>query len=535
MMRRNTNRQADVIVRGAGAAKRAILAALIAVWTLGATGAGAARVSEVRVGTHDDGHTRIVVELDSPAGYRLQTPREGQKPELIVDLDASSVERDVPSKSRVVKKVHVEPGDDASTVRISLATGDVAVKEMLLANPPRIVFDVKARGPIPKSDAVADAAEEEASAAASAEKVAVAPPTPAKVEAPKAEPVVVAAAEPAPAVKPESAVEKREPPIQLVAPPSAPAKPEAPIATANADAKRDAMPPPPTDAQPEGAPGASDTAASKPTLIPPLNREKSGAEQAPAGNTIASAAEARRKAVAEKAAAQAAGSGSLLDLAMSPIGLAVIGGVVLLLAIVVIRRRRSAEDEDPLYTVMAADDAGVGVSMDAAFPVADEAEVRAPVLANLGPYDTDAFEEASEPAVREYPNGPRQLALGSVPPPSEPVSVTTVGDDESDSIFAAEPEVIAAPAPEIAPAFAPTEPVLSPVASISAEVERRVAELERRLEQLTEARERLERQVAAQTEELRVQRAAIARTQRVVRTIAKTEDMATEPVPRANA
>jgi len=60
-----------------------------------------------------------------------------------------------------------------------------------------------------------------------------------------------------------------------------------------------------------------------------------------------------------------------------------------------------------------------------------------------------------------------------------------------------------------------------------------VKDLERRLEQLAEARERLERQVAAQTEELRVQRAAIARTQRVVRTLTKGEDLATEPVPRA--
>ena len=68
---------------------------------------------------------------------------------------------------------------------------------------------------------------------------------------------------------------------------------------------------------------------------------------------------------------------------------------------------------------------------------------------------------------------------------------------------------------------------------IAAELENRVQDLERRLEQLTEARERLERQVAAQTEELRVQRAAIARTQRVVRSITKGEDLATEPVPRA--
>lgn len=52
------------------------------------------------------------------------------------------------------------------------------------------------------------------------------------------------------------------------------------------------------------------------------------------------------------------------------------------------------------------------------------------------------------------------------------------------------------------------------------ENERRIAHLERRIEELVDARERLERQVAAQTEELRVQRAAIARTQRVLRTVA---------------
>jgi hypothetical protein len=56
------------------------------------------------------------------------------------------------------------------------------------------------------------------------------------------------------------------------------------------------------------------------------------------------------------------------------------------------------------------------------------------------------------------------------------------------------------------------------------ETERRIAHLERRLEELVDARERLERQVAAQTEELRVQRAAIARTQRVLRTVAPRSD-----------
>lgn len=64
------------------------------------------------------------------------------------------------------------------------------------------------------------------------------------------------------------------------------------------------------------------------------------------------------------------------------------------------------------------------------------------------------------------------------------------------------------------------------------ENERRLAHLERRIEELVDARERLERQVAAQTEELRVQRAAIARTQRVLRSVAprSEEEPSSDPV-----
>ncbi len=536
MVRRNTGRQADKVVGRSGAGMRAIVWAAIAVWTLGATSAGAASVSEVRVGTHEDGHTRIVVELDSPAGYRLQSPQPGARPELVVDLDATSIQRDVPSKSRVVKKVHVEPSNSGSTVRISLATGDVAVKEMLLANPPRIVLDLKARGAIPKADPEADAAvaaeepkaaADEFAGAASAEPAAVAPPTPAKVEVPKSEPVVVASAEAA------SATEKIEAPAQRETIPAAATKLTLPSAAAPPEAKRDSMPPPPTEPQADLEPAANQAPTAKPTLIPPIERERSAAQQATAPNSQipAPSAEERRKAITAKAPQTPPSSDSLVDLAMSPMGLAVIGGAVLLLGIVVMRRRRAAEDEDPLYTVMSADDAGAGVSMDAVYP-GEEAEDHPPVLAALGPYESEGFEEASEPAVRVGPSGPRQLDLDRLSEASES-SAVAMPDDDSESIFGAEPEVVASP---VALAAAPTleaNPVAAQAGQISAEVERRVAELERRLEQLTEARERLERQVAAQTEELRVQRAAIARTQRVVRTIAKTEDMATEPVPRA--
>jgi hypothetical protein len=64
-----------------------------------------------------------------------------------------------------------------------------------------------------------------------------------------------------------------------------------------------------------------------------------------------------------------------------------------------------------------------------------------------------------------------------------------------------------------------------------AELERRLSLLEQRLEEVIDAKDRLERQVSAQTEELRVQRAAIARTQRVLRTVVRPEDdTPSEPV-----
>jgi hypothetical protein len=65
------------------------------------------------------------------------------------------------------------------------------------------------------------------------------------------------------------------------------------------------------------------------------------------------------------------------------------------------------------------------------------------------------------------------------------------------------------------------------------ELERRVAQLETRLDESIDARQRLERQVAAQSEELRVQRTAIARTQRALRSLNRgEEEQATEPALR---
>jgi hypothetical protein len=71
------------------------------------------------------------------------------------------------------------------------------------------------------------------------------------------------------------------------------------------------------------------------------------------------------------------------------------------------------------------------------------------------------------------------------------------------------------------------------IARMLEDFERRITTLEARLDESNEAREKLERQVAAQSEELRVQRAAIARTQRALRTMTRgEEDKATEPALR---
>jgi len=82
-------------------------------------------------------------------------------------------------------------------------------------------------------------------------------------------------------------------------------------------------------------------------------------------------------------------------------------------------------------------------------------------------------------------------------------------------------------APEAPPAVEP-----SPGSGASPEAEERFSRLEQRLEEVVDVSDRLSRQVAAQTEELRVQRAAIARTQRVLRDLSRSNEEPTEPVPK---
>jgi hypothetical protein len=348
--------------------------------------------------------------------------------------------------------------------------------------------------PVP-SDVTATAPEQPALAAPSkpeSEKTA----QPVKPDGEK--PVQLAQAKPA-------TVEPPKPTAPSVTPPAPEARRPEPIVPAPAARET----PPQSAANPQPlppSPSPADTIRQQPPAEIVVRRPKSP----DAGMPVAKA----EKPVSESPPAQAdSEDGSLFGLVTSPTGLAVIGGVAAALALLAIRRRRAAEDDDPLYSVMSAEDAGASAGYGAWNHEGSSAEE--PANAEARSFDSD------EPVSHD---GSQQLGLGRpriVPPP--------------DSIFEAEPSS--------APASEPTPVVVTPgagsyeasngdVSRAATDLANRVAALERRVEQLAEARERIERQVAAQTEELRVQRAAIARTQRVVRSMSKGEDVATEPVPR---
>ena len=121
---------------------------------------------------------------------------------------------------------------------------------------------------------------------------------------------------------------------------------------------------------------------------------------------------------------------------------------------------------------------------------------------------------------------------GHEPAPFEPPArAVAVGEEAEtgESVFDVEPEALT-PAHEEVPTL---RPAVGTGLDAADEAERRIAHLEKRIEELAEAKDRLERQIAAQTEELRVQRAAIARTQRVLRSIApKSDEEPSEPLVR---
>jgi uncharacterized coiled-coil protein SlyX len=453
--------------------------AVMAIW-LCAVPVQSAQVRDVRVGEHPE-FTRIVFELDSETAYTIRgIEADPVTNELRVDLEADSFRRVLTSRSELVESVRVEPGLEGSVARIQLRGAPVTIADMVLREPHRIVLDVhraqqEAPPPVAETEPVAPVAEVQVELEPGQD------PWDA-LESPVTHGDDVAL-EMMPEPEPEPEVEEvaEEEASELAAEPDVSSKGETAASEAAADVDDEAWWAE-TEAGEEAAVAASPSAS---TGRPKRQAADDAPEEEPADATLSDA-----RAQAESQPADG-GVGGVFGMLTSPMVLAVL---LLIGAIVVFflmrpRRRDHPEplpdfDPGPEPIVEATAEDGM---REMAMPVAEEADTEA-----------ETFE-----------------AAGSIFDAPEPEPVHS------------EPEIFEPP---------PEPPLREPVAaapSVDAEeFERRIGELEKRVAEILDVKERLERQLAAQTEELRVQRAAIARTQRVLRTLTRPEDVATEPTPR---
>jgi hypothetical protein len=459
--------------------------------------ASSASVETMRVGQHPS-FTRVVFELDRTAGYRLERRLdESGAGSIVVTLDASlaaSTPRLLRSGSSLLESVSVEQPRDRAVATIQLRHSNLPVKEMILSNPPRIVLDVlgqdanlgaarvakaKARKPARKpAPTPAPEVEPEPKAAAA---VPARPPAEARPVEPKEAPLRVAEAPEPEAVRPKPAKEMAEP-----------AKPKAEPAEA---AQR--IPTPGQAKAPEAAP-ARDFEAER------AAREAMQRRLA----AVREAAEKRKRQVEERKAkapspsvppepqeaeASAEVEGGLPWLSIGAV--AVVAAVALAGVVVLRRRRRIPRDFD--FKLFGPE---VGEP-----PSSDRETVAEPFAAD-------------------------EAAAGAQEGLTPPLSAPGLFDELEKGDIAMEPHVQDMAMDQTAAVGAPAS---SELGRVIAELERRVEQLESRLQESNSARERLERQVAAQSEELRVQRAAIARTQRALRGLTRSEEeQATEPALR---
>lgn len=491
----------------------------------------AAEIVEVRVGRHPT-FTRVVFELDRPAGYRIERsdPSSGAA-ELVVSLEAASIPRSIDANRKsLIRKVDVEPQGRRSVARVALTQDGLRLKEMILANPPRIVLDLLndepatpvAQKPAPKPERAArvpEAAADEGddfddvvaglggSSAPVEPEPAQAPVEVARAESPTPSRVIPAAA-------PTAATDTLDEAMAQVEDAAAEAGELVEDAQgAVADA---------ADAVADEA-GAMDLAAGmgsdEPSTSTPIE-----ADEPLVADATPPAPKPKRvppPMVARSTTPEDEGGGWMTMALVGAGALVLLVGGGLFLA-----RRRGASDDDEWDDD--ADDAGFG-------------------LADSEAATDNPFASADESTTLGAPDDETVVAPMSGTD-DEDTTVVSVPDDEkeSESLFDAEEkdmddmEVISRDQVNESlggPAMPPVGGASDDVQAMFAEMTRRMEALEARCDELVDARDRLERQVAAQTEELRVQRAAIARTQRAVRNLGRGEgepegDEPTEPALR---
>ena len=297
-----------------------------------------------------------------------------------------------------------------------------------------------------------------------------------------------------------------------------------------------------------------------PKQAPPAQRKKSTPSVAQAGKKEATPAKVSAPGAKPVAAAPAGGSEEVEADAMTASAkqiFAVAGLVVVLVAWRLVRRRRgsgpaSAEaDGAELASVTpnpfavleppGAEEAesmasGVEAEPDLAAAVdqamagesgEDEADSEQALFDEL-PLGAALSEEADQASEFDLSEGPEIM---------EPASLADSSDEDETVEAAADttaPVELQEQAPEAGAETAGSDPyeagraagreVAEEALLLVRGLEDRIAGLQSQLEVALESRERIERQMAAQNEELRVQRAAIARTQRAVRNISRPEE-----------
>ena len=485
---------------------RALRWLVVAAILLGPAAAAAEnKLEAVRVGKHED-KTRVVFQLSGATGYQVQhnNPAPGIS-EIMVSFEASGQVPTpaVPSGS-LIERLDLQTDGERSVAHIRLVADGLHHKEMTLREPPRIVIDIV--------DERAAAANRTARTAPKVVKPApAAEPTEVAKSVPAKEPTEVVAPVPseesakvmetAAAEEPAEVAPVEEPAVVVV---STPAEESAEVVEEVVEEveieavvdRTAALPSDPT-APLEGTEPVVPIASNPQTSLPPNTSVPAEAESG-------------------------AGWFTMRNLALAAAGVAVV-----IFASFILGRRAEEEGEFTLddEEELSGDNPFSGLESAAESPVV-VAEETAPEQDDAG--RNPLFDEPPAVPVDEEP----------VEAHEEPVFALASEDVADDAEHDEEAVVPPLPDPEI---HVPVQPVVpAPAAAadeaggqLVRELTTRVGELETRLEDAVDAKDRLERQLAAQTEELRVQRAAIARTQRAVRNLTQAaEDKPTEPTPR---
>ncbi|MEZ4215074.1 MAG: hypothetical protein R3E88_01220 [Myxococcota bacterium] len=490
----------------------------------------ATRVTDVRVGRHPT-FTRIVFELDGPTGYKLDRTDSGGAAELVVTLNASGKDQKLALPKSLVDRVDVRSEGRSTVARIRLARSGLGLKELMLNSPSRIVLDVLEDAPAP---AVAKSAPKP-----SPTKTAAAPKPAPVAKAEKTEKITAPAAVAKPAPAPRVAPEPAPAPTAARAIPAA-SSPASPSPAGGARAVPEDAAGEPIEfetAEEPVAPRAGAIPAAADASPPPAAGDEPVriAMATPDAPTPAQAASAPRTSLPPATTRSAAPVPGPDDSSFLGTGAIALAGVALLVAggaVIALRRRRAGELDD------GDDDGEIGdefgddnpfAGLESAAPTEEAGEPATLGGAVDDDSQTDLF--AGTPTAAEQDDddapAPRTGAAHAAKPPHK----ASGGEGSNMSMdgtldFGADPNAATA-----IPSMGGVD--TDAIMRLIRNLESRVSDLETRLEEAVDAKERLERQVAAQTEELRVQRAAIARTQRAVRNLSQpVEDTPTEPALR---